>query len=665
VQTGEDEKGLKKIMDMTRVISILLLIVHCYYFWNTAFIHWGWHSKITDRLLLEIRKTGLFHSFQTAKTIALVALVISLYGTKGRNDDNLRYPATLVCLVLGTAIYYSSYLVVFFSGSILARVCIYIIWTLTGYLLFITGGARLSRIIRVKLNDHDIFNKENQTFPQEEKLRYNQYSINLPARYRIKNKWRKSWINIINPFRGLLVIGSPGSGKSYFVVEEVIRQHIEKGFAMFVYDFKYDDLTRITWEAFQRYKKNYRIKPEFYTVNFEDFSRSHRCNPFDPGTMEDITDATEASRTILLSLNRNWISKQGDFFVESSVNFLTAVIWFLAKYEKGCFCTLPHVIELMQLDYDKLFTILRTEPEIETLISPFINTYLSDVMETLESQISTPKIALGRLASPHVYYILSGNDFSLDINNPASPKIVCMGNNPQKQQVYGAILSLYISRLIKIINKRGGLPCSLIFDEFPTVYFNGIDSLIATARSNRVSTTITVQDYSQLKKDYGRELAEVIMNIIGNVISGQVMGDMAKQLSERFGKTMQDKSSLTINSSDTSVSKSKQLEVTIPPSIISNLSSGEFVGMVTDNPSEKIELKVFHNEILKNAANGKLSVPEPRERSAGLVSIQEIQQQYQNIKKDIVKISETVISLMMNDPLRVHLIVNKKDSRRS
>jgi hypothetical protein len=665
VQTGEDERGLRKIMDMTRAISILLLILHCYYFWNAAFVQWGLRAKITDRLLFQIEKTGLFHGFNNAKGMALLTLVISLIGIKGRNDDKMHYPAAFFYLTLGSFIYYSSYSLIYLSLRPTTLAILYMVWTGTGYLLFIIGGACLSRIIQVKRNDDDIFNKENQTFPQEEKLRYNEYSINLPARYRVKNKWRRSWINIINPFRGLLVIGSPGSGKSFFVVEEVIRQHIQKGFAMFVYDFKYDDLTRITYQTFQQFKGNYPVTPEFYTVNFEDFSRSHRCNPFDPATMEDITDATEASRTILLSLNRNWISKQGDFFVESSVNFLTAVIWFLAKYENGLYCTLPHVIELMQLDYDKLFTILRTEPEIETLISPFINTYLSDVMETLESQISTPKIALGRLASPRVYYILSGNDFSLDINNPDSPKIVCMGNHPQKQQVYGAILSLYISRLIKIINKRGGLPCSLIFDEFPTVYFNGIDNLIATARSNRVSTTITVQDYSQLKKDYGRELAEVIMNIIGNVISGQVMGDVAKQLSERFGKTLQHKSSVTINSSDTSINQSRQLEVTIPPSIISNLSSGEFVGMVTDNPDEKIELKIFHNEILKNIESNRSRTVDGYQKVLRMTSAQEIQKKYLDIKNDVILIGERVFDLLLHDPQKVHLIIHKKENRRN
>jgi energy-coupling factor transporter transmembrane protein EcfT len=666
MQTGEDEKGLRKIMDMTRAVSILILVLHCYYFWNSAFVIWGLHFKVTDRLLSQIEKTGLFSSFNTSKSIALVLLIISLFGTKGRNDEKQNYKTAFAFLALGAIIYYSSYFVVHNVGKSTNLVFIYLIWTLTGYLLFIIGGAYLSRIIKDGFNDGDIFNKENQTFPQDEELRYNEYSINLPARYRLKSKWRKSWINIINPFRGLLVIGSPGSGKSYFVIEEVIRQHIEKGFAMFVYDFKYDDLTRITYQAFQKYKGNYKVIPEFYSVNFEDLSRSHRCNPLDPASMEDISDAMEASRTILLSLNRNWISKQGDFFVESSVNFLSACIWFLAKYEKGAYCTLPHVIELMQLDYDKLFTMLRSEPEIETLISPFVNAYLSDVMETLESQIATPKIALGRLASPSVYYILSGNDFSLDINNPLAPKIICMGNNPQKQQVYGAILSLYISRLIKVVNKRGGLPCSLIFDEFPTIYFSGIDSLIATARSNKVSTTMAVQDYSQLKKDYGKDFAEVVMNIVGNVICGQVMGETAKQLSDRFGRIIQDKTSVSINSSDTSSSKSQQLETAIPNSVISSLSAGEFVGMVADNPNNKIILKIFHGEIIKGIRSGNNLFTERISMSEkSYLSNEVITNKYIEIKNEILQIVDKVIEEMSKDPKRSYLLVNKLKKNRS
>jgi len=200
-----------------------------------------------------------------------------------------------------------------------------------------------------------------------------------------------------------------------------------------------------------------------------------------------------------------------------------------------------------------------------------------------------------------LYWVLSGNDFTLDINNPEHPKIVCIGNNPEKQQIYGAVLSLYVSRLVRMVNKKGKQKCSLVFDEFPTIFFNHIDSLIATARSNKVATTLAMQDFSQLKKDYGKEQADVIVNITGNIISGQVMGETSKLLSERFGKIMQDRESVSINRNDTSVSRSTQLDFAVPASKIASLSSGEFVGMVADDPHEKIKLKMFNAEIINDA----------------------------------------------------------------
>lgn len=476
---------------------------------------------------------------------------------------------------------------------------IYIGLTATGFLLFLSGISKMFRIIKIKLT-HDVFNSENETFPQEERKLENEYSINLPAQYHYKGKVRDSWINVINPFRGSLILGTPGAGKSYFVIRHIITQHIKKGFSMLIYDFKFDDLSVIAYNALLKYSGAYKKKPSIWFIDFDNIK--HRCNPLDPDRMEDITDAMESSRTFMLGLNREWIKKQGDFFVESPINFVTALFWFLKKYENGKYCTLPHAIELAQVDYEKLFALLQKEPEIEVLINPFISAWKNEAYDQLEGQIASAKISMARLVSPALYYVLSGNDFPLDLNNPEEPKIICLGNNPLKQQVYGAVLSLYISRAIKLVNQKNKLKSNLIFDEFPTIYFNNIDSLIATARSNKVATTLAVQDYSQLKKDYGREQAEVIMNIVGNIISGQVTGDTAKQLSERFGKIMQERQSVSINSQDTSISKSTQLDFAIPASKISTLSSGEFVGLVADNPDEKIGLKVFHNAVINDHA---------------------------------------------------------------
>jgi hypothetical protein len=660
MQTGENEQALRKILDMTRLISIVILLIHFYYYCYTAFQQWGFVSGFSDTILGNIYRTGLFSTFNKSKLFTFGFLLISLLGAKGRKEEKLNYKTAFAYIVAGVLIYFLSCLLLFVKTDSATVAIGYISSTTIGFLLVLSGGTLLSRIIKNRLNSKDIFNKENETFPQEERLLENEYSINLPARYHLKDKVRNSWINIINPFRALMVLGTPGSGKSYFVIRHVITQHIRKGFTMFIYDFKFDDLSNITYNTWLKYKHLYPIPPQFYVINFDDLTRTHRCNPLEPSAMTDITDAAESARTILLGLNKEWIKRQGDFFVESPINFLTAIIWYLRRYKEGQFCTLPHVIELMQLDYDSLFTILRTEKEIEVLINPFITAYLNDAMEQLEGQIASAKIAMARLSSPQLYYVLSGNDFTLDINNPTEPKIVCMGNNPQKLQIYGAVLSLYVSRLVKLVNQKGKLKSSLIFDEFPTIYLNNMDSLIATARSNKVATCLGIQDFSQLRKDYGREQADVIMNITGNIVSGQVTGDTAKQLSERFGKIMQDRESLSINSGDTSISRSKQLESAVPPSKISSLSSGEFVGMVADDPNCKIELKTFHCEIL----NDHEALKKEQDHYKDIAVIRKIdtamvQRNYLQVKQDIQEIMQSEIERLLQDPSLAYLVLKK------
>jgi hypothetical protein len=628
MQTGENEQALRKIIDFTRLLSITILIIHFYLCCYPAFRELKLTHKIVDHVLLPIAKMAMFKTRLTAKGSALILLIVSLIGSKGKRDEQIRTRTVFTYCTTGLLIY-------FLSSYVQYPAWLYISATSFGYLLFMTGGGLLFRMLKLQLGG-DIFNKENETFPQEERLLENEYSINLPAKYQLKGKERGSWINIINPFRGTLVGGSPGAGKSYFVIRHIITQHIRKGFSMLIYDFKYDDLSRIAYNALRQYGGR-----KFCVINFENIM--HRSNPLEPDTMTDITDAIESSRTVMLGLNREWIKKQGDFFVESPINFVTALIWFLRKYEGGKYCTLPHVIELSLVDYNDLFTVLTSEPEIEVLINPFISAWKNEAYEQLEGQIASAKISLARLSSPQLYYVLSGNDFSLDINNPDDPKIVCLANNPQKSQVYGAVLSLYVNRINKLVNRKNQQKCSLIFDEFPTIYFNGIDNLIATARSNKVAVTLAVQDYSQLKKDYGREQAEVIMNIVGNIVCGQVTGDTAKQLSERFGKINQQKESVSINSSDTSVSRSTQLDYAIPASKIAGLSSGEFVGMVADDPTNKIELKTFHcqiqndHEAIKQEELSYQDIPPAR-----TVSQPEILMNYQRIKEDVRDLVEVL-----------------------
>ncbi|SMD44847.1 Type IV secretory pathway, VirD4 components [Aquiflexum balticum DSM 16537] len=659
MHTGENEQALRKILDMTRMMGIAVLALHFYYYCYGTFALWGLVSPFSDNLLGNVVGTGLYRNFNFSKLIALGMLLISLLGAKGRKDEKSTYKHAIFLIIPGLLIYFLSHFFFDLSLDEESLGILYIGTTGLGFLMILSGGTVLSKIIRQRL-EGDIFNRDNETFPQEERKLCNEFSVNLPSKYYLKGKQKNSWINIINPFRALLVLGTPGAGKSYFVIRHAITQHIEKGFSMFVYDFKFDDLSRIVYNCWLKNKGSYQVSPKFFVINFDALSRTHRCNPLVPESMTDITDAAESARTILMGLNREWIKKQGDFFVESPINFLTAVIWFLRKYKDGEYCTLPHVIELMQAEYDHLFTLLRLEKEIDVLINPFVNAYLNDVMEQLEGQIASAKISMARLSSPQLYYVLSGNDFTLDINNPDEPKIVCMGNNPQKIQTYGAVLSLYVNRLVKLVNQKGKLKSSLIFDEFPTIYLNGIDSLIATARSNKVSTILGIQDLSQLRKDYGREQADVIMGIVGNIISGQVTGDSARQLSDRIGKIMQDRQSLSINSGDTSISKSKQLDAAVPPSKIASLSSGEFVGLVADNPDCKITLKAFHCEIIndhqaiKSEESGYKDIPEIRKIDNSLV-----QKNYSQIKQDIQDIIHSELQRLSDDPGLKHLILVK------
>ncbi|WP_207515995.1 YWFCY domain-containing protein [Longitalea luteola] len=657
--TGENEIGLRKIIDMTRMISIVVLLIHFYYYCYGAFAQWELTHTIGDRFLANIGRSGLFKQFNGSKLVSLLFLAISLVGAKGRKNPKSNYHTCYVYIICGLLVYFISGLVLSVKGLELTQVAqLYMVLTGTGYLLILTGGVTLSRIIKSKLSN-EVFNRANETFPQEERLLTNPYSINLPAVYKLKGGTRKMWINYVNPRRGLLVLGSPGSGKSWYIIENAIRQLSDKSFAQFVFDFKYPELTNLPYNLYLKNKHKYPVEPKFFCVNFT--TPIHRLNPLYPDMLHDLVDAIEASKTMLLSINKTWASRQGEFFVESPINLLAAVIWFLKKFDGGKYCTLPHAIELLQLPYDKLFTVLNYEPEIETLVNPFSNAYLNDVMETVDNQLASVKIPLGRLSSPSLYYILSGNDFTLDINNPKEPKIFCLGNDPLKADALAPVISLICDRLNKIINQPGRYKCATIYDEFATIRASSVLRVIGQGRSNDIICIIALQDYSQLKQVYSREEAEAIFNMTGNIISGQVSGETAKLLSERFPKIMQDRESMSINSSDTSISRSKQLEASIPPSTISSLSSGEFVGITADNPDQPIELKAHHcrivNDVQALASEKAAFKPLPESKEAN--DPKEIQRVFFEIKQHVQDIAEVVMERMLNDPAKEHLIIKK------
>lgn len=661
---GEDDlRGLAKIMAFMRAISILLVLMNFYWFCYSMFLEKRWTLEVINRILSNFNNTtGLFSNTFYTKIFAFVLLALSCIGTKGVKNEKITWSKINGVLVAGLILYFVSSIILSTSSHLLSAT--YMLATSIGYILLMVSGSWMTRLLRNNLMD-DVFNNENESFQQETKLMQNEYSVNLPTKFYYQGKWHEGWINVVNPFRATIVLGTPGSGKSYAIVNNYIKQHIEKGFSMYIYDFKFDDLSTIAYNHLLKHTDKYKVKPQFYVINFDDPRKSHRCNPLNPAFMTDISDAYEAAYTIMLNLNRSWIQKQGDFFVESPIILLAAIIWFLKIYENGKYCTFPHAIELLNKKYSDVFTILTSYPELENYLSPFMDAWQGGAQDQLQGQIASAKIPLSRMISPQLYWVMAGDDFSLDINNPNEPKILCVGNNPDRQNIYSAALGLYNSRIVKLINKKGQLKSSVIIDELPTIYFRGLDNLIATARSNKVAVCLGFQDFSQLTRDYGDKESKVIQNTVGNIFSGQVVGETAKNLSERFGKVLQKRQSMTINRNDKSISISTQLDSLIPASKISTLTQGVFVGAVSDNFDERIRQKMFHAEIVvdndKVTAETKAYKKIPQivsfTNKDGVSNMkQEIEANYKKIKNNINQIIEEEIERIKNDPDLQHLI---------
>ena len=664
----DDLRALGKIMDFLRAVSIILAIMNVYWYCYEAMHMWGVTIGVVDRILINFNRTGgLFHSILYTKLFSLLLLALSCLGTKGVKAEKMSWNMILTVLAVGFFLFFLNWWILLLPISYLGNATLYIFTMTAGYICLLMGGLWMSRLLKHNLME-DVFNNENESFMQETKLMENEYSVNLPTRFYYKKKWQRGWINVVNPFRATIVLGTPGSGKSFAVVNNYIKQQIEKGYSMYIYDFKFPDLSTIAYNHMMNHQNGYKVKPQFYVINFDDPRRSHRCNPIHPDFMSDISDAYESAYTIMLNLNKTWVQKQGDFFVESPIILFAAIIWYLRIYKNGKFCTFPHAIELLNRRYEDVFPILTSYPELENYLSPFMDAWQGGAMEQLAGQIASAKIPLSRMISPQLYWVMSDSEFTLDINNPEEPKILCVGNNPDRQNIYGAALGLYNSRIVKLINKKGMLKSSVIIDELPTIYFKGLDNLIATARSNKVAVCLGFQDFSQLVRDYGDKEAKVVMNTVGNIFSGQVVGETAKTLSERFGKVLQKRQSISINRQDVSTSINTQMDALIPPSKISGLTQGMFVGSVSDNFNERIEQKIFHCEIVVDAEKVK------REESAykkipvitdftdedGNDHMKEtVQANYRRIKEEVKQIVQDELERIAGDDNLKHLLQQK------
>ena len=665
MQQEDDLRGLAKVMEFMRAISIIFVVINIYWFCYFALHEWGIIIGVVDKILLNFDRTaGLFGNILYTKLFAVVFLALSCLGTKGVKEEKITWPKIYVFLTIGFILFFMNWWILDLPLPAAATTGFYVLTMATGYLFLLVGGLWMSRLLKNNLMD-DVFNMENESFMQETRLLQSEYSVNLPTKFWYKKKEWKGWINVVNPFRASIVLGTPGSGKSYAVVNQYIKQQIEKGFSMYVYDFKFPDLSTIAYNHLLNNQLGYKKVPTFYVINFDDPSRSHRCNPINPSFMEDISDAYESSYTIMLNLNKTWVQKQGDFFVESPIILFASIIWYLRIYKDGKYCTFPHAIEFLNKRYEDIFPILTSYPELENYLSPFMDAWLGGAADQLMGQIASAKIPLSRMISPQLYWVMSGDEFTLDINNPDAPKVLVVGNNPDRQNIYGAALGLYNSRIVKLINKKGQLKSSVVIDELPTIYFKGLDNLIATARSNKVAVLLGFQDFSQLTRDYGDKEAKVVMNTVGNIFSGQVVGETAKTLSDRFGKVLQKRQSMTINRNDKSTSISTQMDSLIPPSKISNLTQGMFVGAIADNFDERIEQKIFHCEIVVD--NAKVAAETEAYQSIPIITDftdengvnrmkDMIKENYDRIKAETKQIVAEELQRIKDDPALAHLL---------
>jgi hypothetical protein len=628
-------------VELLFLISVTVAIIHSLWFCHELVGNVpGLHQFVYPFLVKLNAKHGLLNHPLTTKAIVLLLLGLYALGSKGRIDPTITRNNVLSTAAVGLGLFIGPILLLY-GKSLISPILIdvvYVLLTGIGMAYLIKAGQYFSRLFFGK-GPTDIFNEVNEEFPQNQAFAQNEYSIHFKTTYHYRGQWREGIINILNPFRSNMVLGVPGSGKSFAILIPALWQSIFKGYTAYVYDFKFPDLTEEAYNAYQktilenpyawtpkeqltdRKRAKKPLIPRFYVINFDDIAYSHRCNPLLPDLMTDVMDAYEAAQTIMLNLNRTWAQKQGEFFPESAINFLTSVLWYLRtvslKYRTyhqrelakpvseqnpdllqaydrlSNVCTFPHTLEFVNRRYDETFAVMEQYPEVEVYVRPFIDARAGGAMEQLEGQISSVRIPMARLSSPTLYWVMTGNDFSLDINNPDDPKILCTGNNPKRVGIYGTAFSLYTARMIKLINEKNKLKSALFWDELPTMFIKGIDLLIATARSNKVATWLGIQDFEQLARDYGEKEAKVITNIIGNFFSGTVVFETAEKLARRFGKTNQEKESITYSKNDTTVNVSTQQADVIPASKISTLKQGEFVGQFADNFGEECDLKTF------------------------------------------------------------------------
>ncbi|WP_316824764.1 type IV secretory system conjugative DNA transfer family protein [Pedobacter miscanthi] len=540
------------------------------------------------QILLQISKIGIYFNPLYSRGFILMLTVLVSIGTLSKKEKEFDYR---------TAVLYplSSGLALFFLGTLFyppggPEVIMHLSWAellycltlISGTLLIHTAMDNISKIISSHLGK-DRWNIEQESFMQATQEIRGPACVSIPSLFYFRKKVRKGYINIENIFRGTLLIGTPGSGKSFGVVMPFIRQLMAKEFCLCIYDFKFFDLAQLAYYHFLLGKKQGRLKNHrFHVINLNTVEMSRRINVLRADYILTLADASETAEALVEALKKGDKSSGSDqFFTQSAVNFLSACIYFFSRYQNGRYSTLPHVLSFLNSPYERIFATLLSNPELASLLSPFMSAYRAKAFDQLEGQVGTLKIFISRLATKETYWVFSGDDFSLKISDPSSPGTLILANDPNTQNINSACYSVVLNRLTRLINSKGNLPSALVLDELPTIYVHRIENLIATARSNRVGVLMGLQELPQFQQQFGKEVATTICSVVGNVLSGSVRNkETLDWLEKLFGKVKQLSESLSIDRGKTSLSFSERLEHLIPSGKIASLKAGELVGML-------------------------------------------------------------------------------------
>ena len=634
----EESKDLQTLYKVFRAFIYISLVMEFFeYALNpeTLDLWGGILVDIHDRIkVMDVYQDGhLLHS----KVMTLLMICVTCIGT--RNKKNLEFNAKrmviypisfgMILMFLSVWVFNQHWTPRFFT--LYSSTWVYMVMSVVGTVLVHIALDNISKYLKDGLLK-DRFNFENESFEQMEQKVENQYSVNIPMRYYYKGKFRKGWVNIVNPFRGTWVVGTPGSGKTFSIIEPFIRQHCAKGFSMVVYDYKFPTLAQKLYYHYSINKKAGKTPKDcqFNMINFVKVEYSRRVNPIQLKYIGNLAAASETAETLLESLQKG--KKEGgggsdQFFQTSAVNFLAACIYFFCNYEKrpydkdgnemnydktidpetgmikptgvvrdaagnitkpaywlGKYSDMPHILSFLNESYDTIFEVLMTDTEVAPLLGPFRTAYENNAMEQLEGMIGTLRVFTSRLATKESYWIFSkeGDDFDLKVSDPEHPSYLLIANDPEMESIIGALNALILNRLVTRVNTGQGknVPVSIIVDELPTLYFHKIDRLIGTARSNKVSVALGFQELPQLESDYGKVGMQKVITTVGNVVSGSARAkETLEWLSnDIFGKVVQLKKGVTIDRDRTSINLNENMDSLVPGSKIADMPTGWICG---------------------------------------------------------------------------------------